>query len=60
MKVLVAEDAWDMLRAWPAQVAVIDWVMEDFLERETSRLLTHGLCDRCYLTVARPATGAEP
>ena len=34
------------------------WVrVEDFLERETSRLLTHGLCDRCYLTVARPATG---
>ena len=29
--------------------------VEDFLKRETSRQLTHGICDHCYTTVARPA-----
>jgi phosphoserine phosphatase RsbU/P len=32
------------------------WVrVEDFLRRETSRQITHGICDHCYTTVARPA-----
>ena len=31
------------------------WVrVEDFVERETSRQLTHGICDQCYTIVARP------
>jgi DNA-binding response OmpR family regulator len=29
--------------------------VEDFLKRETSRQLTHGICQHCYDTVARPA-----
>jgi phosphoserine phosphatase RsbU/P len=33
-----------------------EWVrVEDFLKRETSRQLTHGICQHCYETVARPA-----
>ena len=32
------------------------WVpMEEFLGRETSREITHGICPHCYDTVARPA-----
>jgi sigma-B regulation protein RsbU (phosphoserine phosphatase) len=33
-----------------------EWVrVEEFLKRETSRQLTHGICQHCYETVARPA-----
>jgi len=33
-----------------------EWVrVEEFLKRETSRQLTHGICQVCYETVARPA-----
>jgi len=38
------------------------WVrVEDFVERETSRHLTHGICDQCYTIVARsPVVRREP
>src|SRR5438045_2971204 len=37
------------------------WVRgEDFVERETSRQLTHGICDQCYTIVARPVVRREP
>jgi len=33
-----------------------EWVrVEEFLKRETSRQITHGICQHCYDTVARPA-----
>ena len=36
-----------------------EWLrVEDFLKRETSRQITHGICDHCYTTVARPAVQA--
>jgi phosphoserine phosphatase RsbU/P len=32
------------------------WVkVEEFLKKETSRDLTHGICQQCYQTVAKPA-----
>jgi DNA-binding response OmpR family regulator len=36
--------------------AANEWVrVEEFLKRETARQLTHGICQHCYETVARPA-----
>ena len=33
-----------------------EWLrVEDFLKRESSRQITHGICDACYTAVARPA-----
>ena len=37
-----------------------EWVrVEEFLKRETSRQLTHGICDQCYTLVARPPRERE-